>query len=1316
MRNSSRISSAVSTLRLSVFTFVLAALWSTPSSAGLMCAVSIAGGSDQLGIIGSRFSLPLEVRYESNATGPASIDVQFFNCNVDTIRLHPTSPETGGFNFTVLSVPDGGTAEVLASIDSGVLDSFGQVCVNISDGNGCAASTIFNFQFQSASLASPNPNPVVFVGQPFPLEVAVDPPQPGFRIVWELVSGSGFLGESSTFSDGIGQSSNDYFPASPGAATVKAWLGDPFGPDVPSGTGNTAGLVTFNVGIFERILEIVSGDNQSAQSNTQVAQPLRVSASISDGFSTTPEPGVQVSFGIKTDGSGGATLVDHATGVTLGDGSTAVRTTDGSGEAQVGLRMGPETGGVLVCFDDVDGLGSGGCFNATATTGQPATLVILSGNNQEVAAGETFAPLRIGTSPPGVIMPGTPAQWQILSGNATVDGDSATITEFDSNGVATVTAQAGQGPSDIVVRAFTSEFAPVDFNLSIRDPIVREMIEISGNNQTAQPGEVFADALVIQLLSNGVPVADVPVRWQRIQGTGTIEPDGADLVVLTSGSDGMSSVTVRAPEEPGFTRIRADADGFGAILFDLTASTDAPPPPPGGIPIRLELISGGDQNGASGTAGDQPVVVRVTLVDEDSTPLVGQRVDWVVLSGSATLSGANSFTDTDGFASITFTYGEPGDIVISASIPNTQATVEAAVSSFQPVVRVVSGNDQVGDVSTPLPLPLVVGTAPPGDPAPKGLGGIVVTWSVVEGGGSLASATTETGTDGTSSNSLTLGSSPGINRVRAEVAGSPPVFFEATGLDDAVPPGAVLVIVSGDGQALPTNDLSAPLVVEARDGAGNPLPGARLRWTPGANSSVAIESELTDTGVDGRSSNRARILRPGRNTVQVSFADISGGSSVEFAINAGIINTSGLTERDREVAGALDDVCARLLGIGSPTAEQADLIAVCRGLIDGSGDRPGEVRDVLRELMPDEMLTTGRMALQMGAAQFDNLKTRMAALRGGASGVSFGGLAMRGDNGVLPLGFLDTLLFGANPDDEVGADFSRWAFFLSGSFGRGDKRVTEREAGFEFDSWSITGGVDYRYSNELVLGIAAGYNSSDTDLVGNTGSLSSEAYSMSLYSTWYRQESFYLDAVLTLGRNDFDLDRSINFTLTGPTGTTTYNQMASSSVDGSQTAFSLSAGRDFNRDGWTFGPYVRATLARQKIDGFTETITLPGSGTGLAFRVDDRSLTSRSGVLGGKVNYAMSTSWGVLLPHFQVEYQREFQDDEQDVVVRFLHDPGGTPFVLRGDAVDRDFLNIGLGLSAVFANGRSAFIFYERTSGLANQTRENIALGLRIEF
>lgn len=1288
-----------------------------PLHAGSICTLTIVGGNDQTVIPGSRLSRPLRVRYDANGTGPSSVDMRFFNCEGNNILLDPISPEVGEFDVTAAGVADGATVEMLGFVPvSGTPPSFTPVCVDVFEKDmSCIASIAFDFDVREFQLSSPDSNPTAPVGVPIQLEVQLDPQVSGERIVWEVAGGAGFLDANETLTQPNGSSQNTFTANVAGQVMVRAWIGSSTNPpDHPlRGAPVQLGLVNFVVGVTERNLDIIGGNNQSAPVNQQLPQPLSVQATITDQLGSSPEPGVDVEFFIKGDGSGGAQLVDHGSGSVLGNGTAAVLITDASGIAAPGLRMGPSPGPVLICFSDVEGQASGGCFDATALAGPPPALVIVSGNNQQVAPGATFAPLQIGTSPPGQIMPGTPANWQIISGNATVDGESATITEFDSFGNASVTVQAGQGPSNIVVRASTSGYDPVDFNLSIRDPIVQTLIEIAGNNQAALPGEVFDSPLVVQVLRDGVPVAGVPVRWQRIQGTGTIEPDGASQVVLTSGSDGQSSILARAPEQPGLTRIRADADGFGAVIFDLSASTDAQPPPGGGD-VRLVIVSGNNQSGATGTASDEPIVVQLTHNDAETSPIVGQRIDWTVESGSATLAASSSITDASGNAAMPFTYGAPGAIAIRASVPSTDVSVVANASSFQPVLSIVSGDGQSGDVSTALALPLVVGTAPPGV-SPKGLAGIQVTWTVVEGGGTLGNVTTLTGTDGTSSNTLILGSTPGSNRIRAAIAGSPPVEFVATAIAE-IGVGVELSIVSGDNQRLPTNELSAPLVVEVLDGQGNPVPNIRLRWTAGTSGSIAVENEQTQTGVDGRSSNRVRALRPGENLIRVSFVDTNVASTVDFTLNAGIINTSGLGERERDIASSLDDVCARLLNISEPTPEQADLILICRGLIDSSGTRPGEVRDVLRELMPDEILSAGRMGLQMGAAQFDNLKARLAALRGGVSGVSFGGLALRGDNGTMPLGFLDTLLFGAAPDDEIGSDFSRWSFFLSGNFGRGEKRVTERETGFKFNSWSLTGGVDYRYSDTLVFGVAAGYNNNETDLRGSDGTLDSTGYSMSLYSTWYRQQSFYLDSVLTLGRNDFDLQRSISFTLTGPEGTTTYNQSARSKVDGNQLAFAISAGRDFTHDGWTFGPYVRATLARQKIDSFTETIVLPGLGSGLAFRVDERSLSSRSGVLGGKINYAKSTNWGILLPHFQIEYQREFQDDEQDVVVRLLHDPGATPFVLRGDPVDRNFLNIGLGLSAVFANGRSAFIFYERTSGLANQKRENIALGLRIEF
>ncbi|MCU7919534.1 MAG: hypothetical protein KZQ95_14435 [Candidatus Thiodiazotropha sp. (ex Epidulcina cf. delphinae)] len=45
---------------------------------------------------------------------------------------------------------------------------------------------------------------------------------------------------------------------------------------------------------------------------------------------------------------------------------------------------------------------------------------------------------------------------------------------------------------------------------------------------------------------------------------------------------------------------------------------------------------------------------------------------------------------------------------------------------------------------------------------------------------------------------------------------------------------------------------------------------------------------------------------------------------------------------------------------------------------------------------------------------------------------------------------------------------------------------------------------------------------------------------------------------------------------------------------------------------------------------------------------------------------------------------------------RFAHDPTSSVFEIETDEADRDYLNLSVGISAIFAQGRSGFLFYER--------------------
>jgi outer membrane autotransporter protein len=176
------------------------------------------------------------------------------------------------------------------------------------------------------------------------------------------------------------------------------------------------------------------------------------------------------------------------------------------------------------------------------------------------------------------------------------------------------------------------------------------------------------------------------------------------------------------------------------------------------------------------------------------------------------------------------------------------------------------------------------------------------------------------------------------------------------------------------------------------------------------------------------------------------------------------------------------------------------------------------------------------------------------------------------------------------------------------------------------------------------------------------------------------------------------------------------DQLASASSDGTQLSAAVSFGRDYQRGAWNFGPYFRGTFARVDFDGYTEQLRndLPGSGLGLA--VDGRDIDSMTAVVGGRLTYTASRDWGILMPHVSLEWEHEFQDDPQTLVMRFLHDPTATPIEISGEPLDTDYYNLGIGLSALFPGGKSAFLYYEQLLGASGVDQANLAVGVRFEF
>jgi uncharacterized repeat protein (TIGR01451 family) len=737
----------------------------------------------------------------------------------------------------------------------------------------------------------------------------------------------------------------------------------------------------------------------------------------------------------------------------------------------------------------------------------------------------------------------------------------------------------------------------------------------------------------------------------------------------------------------------------------------------------LSLVSGNNQVGVVGEHSTHPLVVH--LVDSNGQPFAGKSIGWQVVSGPAVLDGGSSNTDSSGNAQIGFTYGPTttGAIVMRATFGTSTVDFNATSQSY--LITILGGNGQTAGPGQSLPQDFVVQVALPAGitalrPANGAqthalptLAGVAVQWQVISGGGSLSlGASTVTDANGRGTNHYTLGPAAGLNQVRVIVPGGASVTFSSTSVNNTA-----LQIVSGNAQTLTTNTPSAPLVVLLTNN-GVPVANATIAWSA-TNATLATATSVTDS--TGHASNIAKVTNPGAATVTASSSAPPAGPTT-FGLNGGIENLGGLTPQQGQIAHAIDNACPALEARTNLTPAEQDLLAQCQALAFSAGQDPDQARNALTQMFSDVAFLQTSAALLISNAQFDNIKARIAALRSGTGGAHFGGLAFNTPDGSLPMGSVGDTLLGfadAQKDDkkqEVGSGFDRWGFFASGTFGHGTSDPRQVTPGFGFNTNGLTAGVDYRYSDKLIFGVSAGYAKYNANLTVGAGGMDTTGWSLSAYSTFFRQDSWYLDGVLTFGSNNYDINRTIIYTLTTNTGTMSVNQMASASAGGSTFAGALTFGRDFSKGPWSFGPYFRGTYTLLNFDNYQETLQAGAPGNGLGLAIQARDLKSTASVLGAKVNYVSSQSWGVVMPHAEVEWEHEFQDSPDSIVAHFIHDPTATPIQVTADSIDTDFFRLGLGLSFVFTHGRSGFIYYEKTLGRTGITQDNIALGLRLEF
>jgi outer membrane autotransporter protein len=467
-------------------------------------------------------------------------------------------------------------------------------------------------------------------------------------------------------------------------------------------------------------------------------------------------------------------------------------------------------------------------------------------------------------------------------------------------------------------------------------------------------------------------------------------------------------------------------------------------------------------------------------------------------------------------------------------------------------------------------------------------------------------------------------------------------------------------------------------------------------------------------------------LPDGENTIRLLITDNTGNQASDTAlITVGAAETittlseiANLNPNQRRVAMALDRICGQLRdlsGNNGPTLtnDQRDLLSRCDGL--QTGNTTENQIAALDELVADDFAVARTQTLLFANTQYASVMDRLMALRGGARGLSLAGLNIIVDGKPVPLAQLQDMAKGllgggASADEPGGLLSDKWGLWARGNYSFGEKDRNASSPAFEADQWALVGGLDYRFNDKMVGGVALAYGQASIEFEPrDEGGLDTDTWAISLYGSAYAARNFYVDAIVNLAKADYGADRNITYV----DGTGLIDVDAHGDTDGMTYSAGLSGGYDFLVRGLTLSPNLGLFYIDATIDSFTES----GAG-GLNLLYDEQSFQSFTGNLGFRATYAWNLSWGVLLPHLRVDYVREFKNDADVFGVRFAADPNATsapPILVETDNPDESYWRLATGFSAQFIHGVSAYVEYQRLESFEFINFQDVSFGLRLQ-
>ncbi len=421
----------------------------------------------------------------------------------------------------------------------------------------------------------------------------------------------------------------------------------------------------------------------------------------------------------------------------------------------------------------------------------------------------------------------------------------------------------------------TPQFIVVVFE--VRPNPVARSIEVAAGN--AQTGPVDTEIAILPTVlvrdQYGDPFVGKTVRFFVYKGGGTIYADGAptdSLFIATNASGIVRLPRWRLGKTAGANEVYAAIQEGPQVIIKSVGTPQSP---------RSILKDAGDGQSAivSTAVARAP---QVMVVDAYGNGVPGVTITFVA-QGGGSVTGGTQVTDAKGLASpLSWTLKASAGVNSLLAFSNDLFSIFfGATGTLAPATQVLNsaGDGQTQTVDTPTATRPTVRVL---NASGGAVAGVVVTFSVIEGGGTLTGAVATTDVNGYASpTAWRMGTRVGRQSVIADSPGLPSVVFTATASPGA--PYSVTPLSWSGGYVTAGERLPEAPLVRVVDQYLNIVPGTAVSFVVTAGDGTVGSATVT-TDNNGQASTTWNV-GPG-NGFNAMQARVAGASSANFYATA----------------------------------------------------------------------------------------------------------------------------------------------------------------------------------------------------------------------------------------------------------------------------------------------------------------------------------------------------------------------------------------------------------------------------------------------